>query len=161
MADDSPNGSKPDKKKPQFSEEERQKRRERMIELRKQGKVGPQFGKLGGRPKKPRASEKIAAEAEKHADEMLAVLKDGIAPGQSTSIRLRALEQWLRIEGEERKVEMEEEEHLAKMSRDELMEEFAQKINSNPMLKDMFMKAMNGEQPGSIPIRVPNEEDPE
>lgn len=158
MADSNSNGGKPKKKKRQYSEEELERRRQQMIKLREEGKVGPQFGKLGGRPKKPRATELLAQEAEKHKDELLAVLKDGIDPSQNTSTRLRALEQWLNIERDERKTEMEEEEHDAKMSRDELMTEFSKRLNSNPMLYDMFMKAMRGEVPGAIPVRVPNEE---
>jgi len=44
-----------------ITEEGRKQRSERMKALHREGKAGPQFGKLGGRPKKPRASE-IAAE---------------------------------------------------------------------------------------------------
>lgn len=121
-----------------------------MQRLRAQGKVGPEFGKMGGRPsKKARAADFLAAEAEKHGKEMLSALKDALDPSQNVSTRLKAVEQWLKIEDTSRRAEIEEEKHFAEMSRDELMEQFARKLNENPMLKQLFLDNMRG--PAQVP----------
>jgi hypothetical protein len=86
----------------------------------------------------------IAEEAEKEAGKILDVFKDGIDPSQAITVRLKAAEQWLNIEHGERRLEMDEEEHLAKMDRDELAEYVAGKISDNPMVREMFLKMLNG-----------------
>jgi hypothetical protein len=145
VADQKSNGNKPAKRKLNLSPEERERRRLDMIEKRKAGKVGPEYGKLGGRPRKPRAAELLAQEAEKHKEQMLQVLKDSIDSNQPIGVRQKGLDQWLAIEREERRLEMDEDEHIAKMSKDELAAMLASKFQENPLLQQMFMKRMTGE----------------
>lgn len=154
MAKQESKEKKPAKRKLNLSPEERKRRSERMQKLRKEGKVGPEYGKLGGRPKKPRASELLAQEAEKHKDELLSVLKDAIDPNQPIGVRQKALDQWLAIEREERKMEMDEEEHYAKMDREELMDDIAKRLSSNPMMLAMVMDRLSNKPVGADEIEA-------
>jgi hypothetical protein len=125
---------KPVKKKRQMSEEAKRAASERMKKLHAEGRAGPQFGKLGGRPRKKRASEVIAEAAADEAEKLLAVYRDAIDENQPISIRLKGAEAWKNIEQSEAKLGMEEEDHVRKMSKDELEDHIASKILSNPML---------------------------
>lgn len=147
MAETDTKSDKPAKRKLNLSDEERRKRSERLAKLRSQGKVGPQYGKLGGRPRKPRAAELIAEEAEKNKQQLVNVLKDAIDPSQSVSTRLKGLKQWVDIEQAERQMEMTEEEHLAKMSREEMAHGLADKIANNPVLAKVLADRLNGVNP--------------
>jgi hypothetical protein len=150
VAKSSSTDNKPVKRKLNISDEERQRRSQRAKQRIAEGKMGGQFGKLGGRPRKPRASDLIAEEAERHKNDLVAVLKDAIDPSQPISIRLRGLDQWLGIERDVRRMEMDEDEHYAKMSREELAEELANKIAGNPMLAQIFAERMNGNGNGEV-----------
>ena len=129
-----------------------------MKALHAEGKAGPQFGKLGGRPRKPRASELAAQEAEANSSQIVQVLKDAIDPNQPIGIRLKGAAQWLDIEKSERQLEMNEEEHIAKMTRDELSSGLAEKIAQNPMLASLLAeRALAAEQ--VVDAEVVEEED--
>lgn len=130
-----------------ITEAERKRRSERMKELHKQGKAGGQFGKLGGRPRKPRASELIAEEASRHRSEIAAVLREAIAPDMPMSTRLKAVDKYTATEAQERAMEMQEEEHHAKMSKGELIDEMASKLRDNPLLMEMLTKRMESGPP--------------
>lgn len=77
-------------------------RRQRALELAREGKFGgAKYGKLGGRPRVPRAGEIAAREACVHAEKIVEVFLDGIHPDQPIEVRLRAAIEWLRIEARE------------------------------------------------------------
>lgn len=151
MADEASTETKPaEKKKRELSPEERQRRSERMKKLHAEGKAGGQFGKLGGRPRKKRASELIAEEAEKQRAEIAAVLKDAIDPNQPMSTRMKGAKMFLDVEQNERRAEIEEEEHLAKMGKEELVSHFAKRLSENPIALQMFMDRLNDPKPVEI-----------
>lgn len=132
------------KRKVNISDEERRRRSERMQRMRKEGKVGPQFGKLGGRPRKVRASELIAEEASKNRKKIAQVLEDAIDPEQPITVRMKGVQMITDIESKERSMEMAEDEHYAKMNKDEMIDEMAQKLKENPVLAQILMDRMNG-----------------
>lgn len=144
VADKSSAEAKPAKKKVNISDEERERRRKQMEKLRAEGKVGPQFGKLGGRPRKKRASELIAEEAEKNREKIAQVLKDAIDPNQPMATRMKGVQMFIDTEREERRAEIEEEEHLAKMGKDELVSHMAARLSENPLALQMFLDNLNG-----------------
>jgi hypothetical protein len=92
-------------------------RRERMKELQAEGKMTPEHGKLGGRPRKGasdsqprRASAVIAEYAREHSDEIAKVLSDVLNdPDASDGMKLRATKLALRIETDEEKRRREDE----------------------------------------------------
>lgn len=88
-----------------------------------EGKIGPQFGKLGGRPRKPRASEMVAEAARKDADKIIRVFQDGL-DDDSIKTRITAANSYLGWEHEEAKLKLEEEKHdldIEDASRDDLI----------------------------------------
>jgi hypothetical protein len=97
--------------------------KERALQLKEDGKIGGQFGKLGGRPRKPRASEKVAEAAQKDADNIIKVFRD-LVKSDSDKTRLAAANSWLAIEQEETKLRLQEERQefdIGKASREELL----------------------------------------
>lgn len=96
---------------------------ERAMQLKEDGKIGGHFGKLGGRPRKPRASEKVAEAAQKDADQIIKVFKD-LVNSDSEKNRLAAATSWLAIEHEETKLRLQEEKQefdIGQASREELL----------------------------------------
>ena len=96
---------------------------ERALQLKEDGKIGGQFGKLGGRPRKPRASEKVAEAAQKDADQIIKVFKD-LVTSDSEKTRLAAANSWLAVEQEETKLRLQEERQefdIGQASREELL----------------------------------------
>ena len=97
---------------------------ERALQLKEDGKIGPQFGAKGGRPRKKRATEMAAEKARAHADQITKVFLDGIDEEQPMRMRLAAANSWLGIEQEEAKLQLQEEKHdldLENASRDDLI----------------------------------------
>lgn len=95
----------------------------RARELQEDGKIGGHFGKLGGRPRKPRAMEKVAEAATKEAENIIAVFKEGIKD-DSMKTRLSAANSWLAIEQEETRLRLQEERQefdIGQASREELI----------------------------------------
>ena len=96
---------------------------ERAMQLKEDGKIGGHFGKLGGRPRKPRAMEKVAEAAQKEADNIIKVFKDGIED-DSMKTRLAAANSWLAIEDRETQLRLQEERQefdIGQASREELL----------------------------------------
>lgn len=123
----------------EISDEERERRRERALKLKEEGKIGPQFGHLGGRPRKPRVSELLADEARKDADQILAVLKNGIR-SDSEKTALAYLQTWVGIEHEETKLRLAEEKQefdIGKASREELIAYLAESLSSGPLAAEI------------------------
>jgi hypothetical protein len=72
---------------------------QRARELVAAGKLGgAKYGRMGGRPRTPRASEIAAREAQEHAEEIVAAFRDALHPSQPIQVRLKAAVDWLRIE---------------------------------------------------------------
>jgi hypothetical protein len=73
--------------------------RERARELVAAGKLGgAKYGRMGGRPRTPRATEIAAREAQEHAEEIVAAFRDALHPSQPIVVRLKAAVEWLKIE---------------------------------------------------------------
>jgi hypothetical protein len=90
-------------------------RRERMKELQREGKLTPEHGRLGGRPrKKPdtqkrRASTVVAEKAGENADQIAKVLTDCILdPDAAQADKMRAVKLAIGIEGTETERERDE-----------------------------------------------------
>jgi hypothetical protein len=124
------------KKKKNLSPEVRQAASDRAKKLHAEGKLGgAKFGRMGGRPRKKRASETVAEAAVKQAnrEDIVRVFEDAVADSQPIGVRLKGAEAWLAIEREERKLSLQEDEFDAKQhSRDELVAILADKLTSGP-----------------------------
>jgi hypothetical protein len=95
----------------------------RARELQEDGKIGGHFGKLGGRPRKPRAMEKVAEEAQKESAKIIQVFKD-LVESDSEKTRLAAANSWLAIEQQETQLRLQEERQefdIGQASREELL----------------------------------------
>lgn len=93
-----------------FSEEERLARSERAKALHAQGKLGgAEFGKLGGRPRKKRASEIAAERIAEKGEALVQELLDLALNSESEKIRSENIKLALAIEEQERKATVEEE----------------------------------------------------
>ena len=110
----------------EISPEERQRRSERARQLHAEGKFGgAQHGAKGGRPRKKRASEIVAAKAEEQADEIVAAFLRGVRdPDAKTAVM--AAEKWLRVENQEAELQLKEQKHLDQLSRDDLIARLAE-----------------------------------
>lgn len=140
------------KKKNNISPEAREKLSRLAKERVEKGVMGgAKFGKKGGRPRKPRASQEIAEEARKHAQEIVQVFKDGIDPDRPMGTRLKAAELWLGVEEKEAKIQLQEEKQDEQLERDEIIKRLA-----DGLLKGAVGAAMRQEV-----IRVPNQADDE
>lgn len=117
-----------EKPKYTITDEERQRRRDRALQLHKEGRLGgSKYGKQGGRPKKIRASEIVAQQAQEHADEIVKAMRDGLRAKQP-SIRLQAARQWLEVESKEYDLKVKEDRALEQLSTEELVEAIAERF---------------------------------
>ncbi len=106
-----------------ISEEERERRSLNAKELVASGRLGgSEFGKLGGRPRKKRASEIIAEKATDEADKIWNKLQELMFESESEKVSLEAIKQVISIEEQERKVEVEEEVRYEQLSHNRLLE---------------------------------------
>ena len=139
-------------------------RRKRYQELRDEGRVGPQFGKLGGRPPKrsrdnhPRPAAKAIAEAAReHADDIAGVFRDVLLDPHATDTeKLRAVKTMVgietgeeRIEREDRKLGRTPDPDIASMSREELVASLAEMFNRTPQLRSALAGAQSPSSEGN------------
>jgi len=104
-----------------ISDEERERRRERMMQLHAEGRAGPEYGKMGGRPRKPRASEQIAEKVVEDAEAFYQRLKEiGLEGGEKNAVG--AILALLKIEEQERKIVVQQEEKIDQLRREDLLE---------------------------------------
>lgn len=130
------------KRKMNISEKERKRRSDAAKRKHEEGKLGgAEFGKLGGRPRKKRATEVMAEGISEMGEEMLGVLKDAMDEENPHSIRLKAVEAATKIEEKEARLAMDEEDHLRKMGHEELVAAVAAKFATNPMVLAIFRQA--------------------
>jgi hypothetical protein len=104
-----------------ISDEERERRRQNALALKAEGRIGPQFGKLGGRPRKPRASttiaEKVSQDGTKIYDRLIEIVESGMDANS-----VRAALALLKTEDQERIIEEREMLNLEQAKRDDLLE---------------------------------------
>lgn len=113
---------------------------ERAMQLKEDGKIGGHFGKLGGRPRKPRAMEKVAEAATKEAEDIIKVFKDGIHD-DSMRTRLNAANSWLAIEDRETQLRLQEERQefdIGQASRDELLKYMKEALKTGSPIADQL-----------------------
>ena len=158
MAEENGDGGK--KKKRNLSPETRERLSQLAKERHARGEFGgSKFGKMGGRPKKQRAADRVAqaAQEDPEARKIIQVFKDAIHPSQPMSIRLKAAEAWLGIEREEAKVALQEADHEAKHhDREELIGILAGKFTQGPMAA--LLRKQLEEQSGITDAEVVSEE---
>lgn len=130
----------PDSKKHgrrQLTDAQREQLSVRAKEMHRQGKIGgKEFGKLGGRPRKPRASEAVAVAAEQYSAEIVAALRAGIRQGTPEQ-RSRSAERFLALAQREDALRLKAAEAASRerkdLSRDQVIEELAAKLSSGPI----------------------------
>lgn len=106
-----------EKRKREITPETREKLSKLAIERHREGKFGgPQFGKLGGRPKKVerKALDSVAEAANANHEKIVQVFEDAVAERQPISVRLRGAESWLNAQKEQAKLNIQEEEQESK-----------------------------------------------
>lgn len=97
---------------------------------------GSKFGKMGGRPRKPRVAKRVAeaAQTDEMAEQLIEVFRDAIQPSQPSHIRIKAAEALIAIERDEARIAMAEEEHQAKTyTREELLEMLSGQLTTGPI----------------------------
>ena len=103
-----------------WTEEEKEAQRQRMLQLHAEGRAGGQFGKLGGRPKTPRASEIAAERVRKEAEEIADRLFDITYHGRNGE-SLKAIDMLYALEEQERKIDVDEEKRIDELNRTETL----------------------------------------
>lgn len=93
---------------------------ERHRQLEEDGKIGGHFGRLGGRPRKPRAGKALADHAKERAEELKSVFDDAFA-SDNIRIRMKAANDLVEIERKEDQLQIDEDK-LENASREELEE---------------------------------------
>lgn len=102
---------------------------ERAAQLRAEGKFGGAVhGRKGGRPRKKRASEIVAEEAERNANLIIKALREGLQNTKRPDIRLQAAKQWLEIESKEHDLKIKHEKDLDELSTEDLVEHIANRL---------------------------------
>jgi len=106
-----------------ITEEERERRRQNALELHAQGKLGgAEFGKLGGRPRKKRATEVAAEKIDAEGEKIATKLMELILESESEKISLDAIKHAHTITEQERKIEIEEEVRYEQLKHNDLLE---------------------------------------
>lgn len=103
-----------------ISEEERERRRQNMLRLHQEGRAGAEFGKMGGRPRKPRASEHVAEQVREDAELFYQRMRDIVLEG-GEKVASATFNTLMKIEEQERKITVEEEEKIDQLRREELL----------------------------------------
>jgi hypothetical protein len=104
-----------------ITEEERERRRQNMLKLHDEGRAGGQYGKMGGRPRKPRASEYVAERVAQDAEDMYERMRQIVLEGSEKNAGA-VWKELMKIEEQERKITVEEEDRIDQLNRDKLLE---------------------------------------
>lgn len=105
----------------ELSSQEIERRRANANSLVAEGRLGgAQFGRLGGRPRKPRAAEMIAEKVAGEADTFFTRLKEIVETGGEANA-INSIKTLLQIEENERQIEENEELKFEQLKRDELI----------------------------------------
>ncbi len=109
----------------ELSPQEIERRRDNANQLVAEGRLGgAEYGRLGGRPRKQRASEIIAEKVSSDAELIYARLKEIVETGNDSNA-ISSIKTLLGIEETERKVEEEKEMRFEQLRRDELIKYLA------------------------------------
>ena len=147
----------------EISPEERERRRQWALEKNQETVVepdgtvrrkfgGPQPG--SGRPRKPRASERIAERVAADGDTFYIKLKE-IVDGKNPSEARKAIETLLNIEEKERSLKVQEERDIENMRRDQLMVYIKSKLEELGIeLPDVIEGTATLVEPEEIPEHV-------
>jgi hypothetical protein len=101
---------------------------ERAKQLHQEGRFGgAQFGKMGGRPRKKRASEIVAEAAEKNASKIIKAFEDALDEDNKPEVRINAAKEWLKIEQTEASLQIKESQAYDEMDVDELISVIAER----------------------------------
>lgn len=103
----------------------------RMAQMREEGRVGAQFGKLGGRPRKPRAAAMIAEKVRQNADDVWKAFQNALE-SDNPKLALEAAQALLKVERDEAQQQLAEEE-FDKMSSQELVSALQEAL-ADPMV---------------------------
>ncbi len=149
------------KRKNNVSPENREKLSRLARERHEKGLLGgPEFGKLGGRPRKDRVTKKIseAAQEEGNTRAIIQVFKDAVDPRQQMQTRLKGAELWAKIDAEEAKISIQEEQARDKqLSRDEMLEILKEKLTSGPAAQ--LLRRQLEEETGIVDAEVVEEDE--
>lgn len=104
-----------------LSDEERERRRQNALALKEKGLIGPQFGKLGGRPRKPRANTTVAEKTAEKGDAIFSRLMSIVEDGMDSQ-SIKAAQTLLKTEELERQIQEKEVLNIEQAKRDELLE---------------------------------------
>ncbi len=109
----------------ELTSEEIERRRDNANSLIAQGKLGgAEFGRLGGRPRKPRASELIADKVSGEADTFFTRLKEIVETGGEANA-INSIKTLLQIEENERQIKENEDLKFEQLKRGELIKYIA------------------------------------
>lgn len=123
---------------------------ERARQLLAEGKIGPSYGKLGGRPKVPRATDVAAQEIRRHGKLIAKAIVEGLK-SDSHHVRLKAVDAALKLDktlAEEQREEAKAEAEA--MDREALIRVLADKLGGDSqqarLLKlEMERRTVDGE----------------
>jgi hypothetical protein len=101
---------------------------------------GAKYGRMGGRPRTPRASEIAAREAQEHAEEIVAAFRDALHPSQPIQVRLKAAVEWLKIEQQGVAQEISAKDDFAVATEEELVNFIVSYLTSNQLVTSVEMK---------------------
>ena len=114
---------------------------QRARELVAAGKFGgAKYGRMGGRPRTPRASEIAAREAQEHAEEIVQAFRDALHPSQPIQVRLKAAVEWLKIEQQGVAQEIGAKDDFAVATEEELVNVILGYLTSARLVKSVEMK---------------------
>lgn len=103
--------------------------KERYQELLEDGKIGPEYGKLGGRPRKRRASEEIADMVPDELERIKAAFRDGLDPEKSgIERRIKTGKDLLAIEEKEELRKEREADRGRERSRDFMLQALVERL---------------------------------
>jgi len=109
----------------ELTQQEIERRRDNANTLVAEGRLGgAEFGRLGGRPRKPRAAEKVAERVAGEADTFFERLKEIVETGGEANA-INSIKTLLQIEENERQIQENEELRFEQLKRDELIKYLA------------------------------------
>jgi hypothetical protein len=109
----------------ELSSQEIERRRANANSLVAEGRLGgAKYGRLGGRPKVPRAAERVAERVAGEADSIFERLKEIIETGGEANA-INSIKTLLQIEENERQIQENEELKFEQLKRDELIKYIA------------------------------------
>lgn len=115
----------------------------RMAQLKEEGRVGGEYGKLGGRPRAPRASEAVAEHARKRINDITASI-DEMLQSENMKIREAAIKLLLDTEHQEAKQQLEEDK-FDHMTQGEMADELLKLLGNPSMSKALDIEIVDVE----------------